>query len=96
MTQEDLQQLGQLFDKKMDEKLAPLNKRLDGIEQRLGTIEEDQLHVSTALDTLKAWQDDIREKMVTKADFTHLEEKVDATKAEVDTIKKQLRPRHAD
>ena len=73
-----------------------VESRLDGIDQRIGTIEEDQLHVSTALDTLKAWQDDIREKMVTKADFTHLEEKVDATKAEVDTIKKQLRPRHAD
>ncbi len=73
-----------------------VESRLDGIDQRIGTIEEDQLHVSTALDTLKAGQDDIREKMVTKADFTHLEEKVDATKAEVDTIKKQLRPRHAD
>ena len=34
-------EFGQLLDKKLDEKLQPINDRLDGMEQRLGNIEKN-------------------------------------------------------
>lgn len=41
MTKEDLEQLGQVLDARLDAKLEPVNKRLDAIDKRLDTIEND-------------------------------------------------------
>jgi hypothetical protein len=76
LTPDDLQQIGQVLDKKLDEKLEPINKRLDGLDQRLGTIEQDQSHMSTAIEALSEGQREIRETMATKADILDLGVKI--------------------
>ena len=50
--------------------LEAVNKRLDGLGQ-------GQAQINTALKTLEARQEDIREKMATKADIHRLEQKID-------------------
>lgn len=45
----DLEQTGQLFEKKMCEKLEPINKTLEGIDKRSGIIEQEQPHINITL-----------------------------------------------
>ncbi len=65
LTQDDLQQLGQLFDKKMDEKLEPINKRLDGLERGQMQLKKQQTkqgkniaHIRKTVDILVKWTDE--------------------------------------
>lgn len=54
----------------IQEENEPIKKRLDGLEQ-------GQNRTETAVDALKAGQDDIRENMATKADVLDLGAKLD-------------------
>ncbi len=59
--EELLEQLGNLIDTKLDEKLEP-------IKTDLQTVKKVVNHISTGIEALAAGQQDIKEKMATKAD----------------------------
>ena len=99
----DNDQLIKQIGKLIDEKIEPINKRFDGLEQGQRNLQGDvsglrqgqeQTNATlskhdTILDALKAGQDDIRENMATKQDVERIEQ-------EVDKLKKRLPPYRAD
>ena len=88
-----LHNIGNLIDQKLEpikkdmatkSDLGEVNKRLDGLGKGQAQLMQGQAqtnyslsHITTALETLQAGQDDIREKMATKADIHRLEQKID-------------------
>lgn len=82
LTNDDLQQIGKLIE--------PIKKDLQDVKQsqaqtngRLGKLEDGQTHLKTAIEALKAGQDDIRENMATKGDIHRLEQKIDKVAKDV-------------
>lgn len=61
------QLLGQIG-KLIDQKLEPINKRLEQQGKAIENIQEGQAQIKTTLETLEAGQADIREQLTTKAD----------------------------
>lgn len=71
LTKDDLQAIASLIDSKLDEKLSPVNERLDGIderldkvnerldgiEERLDKVEENTEITRSAVNTLLEWTD---------------------------------------
>lgn len=55
MTAEDLRAIGEL----MDQKLAPINKRLDSIEVRLDSLEESNEEVRNGVNSLISWAEKV-------------------------------------
>jgi uncharacterized protein YdcH (DUF465 family) len=53
LTKEDLQAIEQVFDKKMDEKLGPINTRLDTMDARQDTMNTRLDTMRDSIDTLK-------------------------------------------
>lgn len=59
MTREDLQQISELLDAKLDAKLAPLYSRLDNIDESLEEIREDAAVTRSAVNSLVEWADNV-------------------------------------
>lgn len=64
LTPEDVQLLSDLLDKKLDDRLKPINEhlesideRLDSVEERLDTIEENTEITRTVLNEVVKWID---------------------------------------
>ena len=53
LTNEDIKALSDMIDKKLDEKLEPINQRLDKMDSRLDLIELKQDRTSKKLDDLQ-------------------------------------------
>ena len=53
LTNDDLQAIGKLLDSKLDERLKPINDRLDKMDSRLDIIELKQDRTSKKLDDLQ-------------------------------------------
>ena len=60
----------------IDQKLEPIKKDM-ATKRDLQEVKQSQAQTNTALEALVAGQDDIREKMATKADIHRLEQKID-------------------
>lgn len=59
MTKEDLAQISDLMDAKLDAKLAPIYSRLDGIDESLAEIKEDAAITRSAVNSLVEWADNV-------------------------------------
>ena len=70
----------------MDEKLRPINQRLDRIESRLDTVEENIATINGRLDTIECRLDDIETNMVTKEDLRASENMI---LGELDTVQEK-------
>jgi t-SNARE complex subunit (syntaxin) len=68
-----LEKIGNLI----DQKLEPVKKDLQDVKQSQSRLDQGQAHTNTALEAVKAGQDNIRENMATKADVMNLAAKVD-------------------
>lgn len=55
LTAEDLKAISDLMDKKFDEKLLPINQRLDKIENKLEIIEEDVEIIKGSMEVVLEW-----------------------------------------
>ena len=49
LTNEDLQAIANLFDSKMDEKLQPINNRLDKLESEMSSLRAGQISIRKEL-----------------------------------------------
>ena len=54
LTNEDLQAIANLFDSKMDQKLQPINNRLDNMDNRLDKLESEVSGMKNGLDKLES------------------------------------------
>lgn len=57
LTPEDVQLLSELLDKKLDDRLKPINEHLEAIDERLDTIEENTEITRTVLNEVVKWID---------------------------------------
>lgn len=64
-------------DEKIVKILESMDKRLDGLQGDVSDLKQGQARTETALDALKAGQDDIRDNMATKQDVERVEKEVD-------------------
>ena len=79
MTQDDLLQ-------KIDERLERMEGDIKSLKGDVGTLKDGQAHANTALDALKAGQDDIRRDMATKDDIHWLASKIDKQKRRIENL----------
>ena len=101
-----LNQIRQVVREEVKAETAPINEQLDTLHhgvvdvmQGQERLEKGQQEQGKKIDILLSGQSRIEtavKALATKQDVERVENKVDATKEEVDKIKKGLRPRHAD
>jgi hypothetical protein len=72
MTTEDIKQIGEVIDSRLDAKLEPIKKDMKGMATK-----SDVAEIKTTLKALEAGQDDLRDHM--KAGFMDLGAKIDRT-----------------
>lgn len=91
LTKDDLEQIGKVVDKRIEpvkrdmatwRELASVKKDVQSLVQGQKRLEQGQARTNTALEALKAGQDDMREKMATKQD---VEAAVGEARAELKT-----------
>jgi hypothetical protein len=96
LTQEDLQQIGQLFDKKMDEKLTPIQKDIMSLKDDVRSIKDDvktvDMKVETVLEYQKKAQSEIMEKIFDSNEANSQE--VKKLEKRTDRIEKHLALEH--
>lgn len=69
LTKEDLQLLSEMFDQKLDQKLAPINEHLEKIDERLDDLEYDVNIIKGATNALTAWAEAATEYYMPKIHF---------------------------
>ncbi len=74
LTQDDLQRIGELFDKKMDEKLEPVTKALEQLDKKLDQAQEDISAILTHLGHEHAKLDKCVDRIEKRLDLPPLEQ----------------------